>query len=121
MATESKRQLQVGQLLSEELSRIFLKLGLNTAQGGLISIAKVSMTPDLLEAKVYLSIFKVEDEQAYFDNLATHHSEIRGMLGNSLRNHLRRIPTLQFIKDDTLDYVFKIEALLDQIKKDDQK
>jgi ribosome-binding factor A len=38
-----------------------------------------------------------------------------------MRHQLRSIPQLTFYLDDTLDYVFKIEKLLDDIKKQDQK
>ena len=33
-----------------------------------------------------------------------------------MRHQLRSIPQLTFYLDDTLDYVFKIEKLLDEIK-----
>jgi ribosome-binding factor A len=35
-----------------------------------------------------------------------------------MRHQLRIIPQLTFYLDDTLDYVFKIEKLLDDIKKE---
>jgi ribosome-binding factor A len=35
-----------------------------------------------------------------------------------MRHQLRSIPQLTFYLDDTLDYVFKIEKLLDDIKKE---
>jgi ribosome-binding factor A len=48
-------------------------------------------------------------------------SEIRGELGKRMRHQLRSIPQLTFYLDDTLDYVFKIEKLLDDIKKQDSQ
>jgi ribosome-binding factor A len=38
-----------------------------------------------------------------------------------MRHQLRSIPQLTFYLDDTLDYVFKMEKLLDDIKKQDSK
>lgn len=48
-------------------------------------------------------------------------SEIRGELGNRMRHQLRSIPQLTFYMDDTLDYVFKMEQILEDIKKEDAK
>ena len=56
---ENKRQKQVGALLLQELSDIFQRLGLSMIDGGLVSLTAVKVTPDLLEARVYLSLFHV--------------------------------------------------------------
>lgn len=118
---ETKRQKQVAQLIMEEMSDIFQREGLNVIKGGMVSISKVTVTPDLLEARIYLSIFKVEDPEQLLESIIARSSEFRGTLGNRLKNQLRRIPHLQFFNDDTLDYVFKMEAIfkkLEEEKKD---
>ena len=61
---EGKRQKQIAGLLHEELTNIFQRLGLNMLNGGLVSIASVKITPDLLEARIYLSLFKIADQTA---------------------------------------------------------
>ncbi|MNE63558.1 Ribosome-binding factor A [compost metagenome] len=81
----------------------------------MVSISKVSVTPDLLEARIYLSLFKIEHPDVLMDEIKAKTSELRGALGNKLRHQLRRIPELQFFLDDTLDYVFKMEELFKQI------
>jgi len=113
---ESKRQKQVGRLIQEEMSSIFLKEGLNMTQGGMISISKVIITPDLLEARIYLSLFKVDKPETYMETVTEKIGELRRILGNNLRHQLRRIPSLQFYLDDTMDHVFKMEELFKQIK-----
>lgn len=112
---ESKRQKQVGQLINEEMSDIFQREGLNVVNGGLVSISKVTMTPDLLEARIYLSLFKFDDPQAFIDEMTARSGELRGILGNRLKNQLRRIPELKFFNDDTLDYVFKMEGIFKKL------
>ena len=87
--------------------------------GGMVSIASVKMTPDLYEARIYLSLFQVKDPEAVLEKFKDLSSEIRGELGKRMRHQLRIIPQLTFYLDDTLDYVFKIEKLLDDIKKQD--
>ncbi|MCY1542270.1 Ribosome-binding factor A [compost metagenome] len=115
MTQETKRQRQVAQLIQEEMSMIFQKEGINVIKGGMVSISKVSVTPDLLEARIYLSLFKIEHPDVLMDEIKAKTSELRGALGNKLRHQLRRIPELQFFLDDTLDYVFKMEELFKQI------
>ncbi|HEV2832578.1 MAG TPA: ribosome-binding factor A, partial [Hanamia sp.] len=68
------------------------------------------------EARVYLSLFQVKDADAVLEKFKERGSEIRGELGRRMRHQLRSIPQLTFYMDDTLDYVFKMEKLLDEIK-----
>lgn len=108
-------------MIKEEMTTIFQKEGLTMLQGGMVSISKVLVTPDLLEARIHLSFFQVADPKALLQIFREKTSELRGALGNKLRFHLRRIPELQFFSDDTLEHVSKIEALLEQVKKEDEK
>ncbi|OJU78939.1 MAG: ribosome-binding factor A [Bacteroidetes bacterium 47-18] len=117
---ESKRQRQVARQLQDELTTIFVKEGLNMLDGGMVSISRVSVTPDLLEARIELSLFQVKDNQTALKLFADKTGEIRKQLGNKLRHHLRRIPTLTFSLDDTLDYVFKMEELFKNINSTDK-
>ncbi len=119
--TEGKRQKQVAVEISKQLNDIFLKMGLNMVEGGMVSISSVKITPDLFEARIYLSFFQVKDAEAALEKFKSHGSEIRGELGKRMRHQLRSIPQLTFYMDDTLDYVFKMEKLLDEIKIEDAK
>lgn len=112
---ESKRQKQVGQQVQQELSDIFQRMGFNVIEGGMISIATVRMTPDLLEARVYLSMFQIKDTSEMIQRIKERSAEIRKDLGNRMSKQLRRIPELSFFLDDTLDYVFKMEELFKKI------
>lgn len=115
--TEGKRQKQVANEIAKELNDIFLKMSLTMVDGGMVSIASVKVTPDLYEARIYLSLFQVKDAEAVLEKFKDLSGEIRGELGKRMRHQLRIIPQLTFYLDDTLDYVFKIEKLLDDIKK----
>ncbi len=113
---ESKRQKQVGQLIQQEMSGIFLREGVNIIDGGMVSISKVAVTPDLMEARIYLSLFQIKDPQELLKAVRERTGEWRGALGQRVRNQLRRIPELSFFIDDTLDYVFKMEEVFKKIK-----
>lgn len=116
---ETKRQKQIGQLVQQELSGIFQRLGFNVVEGGMISVAAVKMTPDLLEAKVYLSMFQIKAPSEMLERIKERMGEIKKLLGIGLGKQLRRIPEVSFFLDDTLDYVFKMEELFKKIKEDD--
>ena len=44
--TEGKRQKQVAGVLQQELNDIFMRLGMNMVDGGMVSISSVKVTPD---------------------------------------------------------------------------
>ena len=115
---EGKRQKQVGALLLQELSDIFQRLGLSTIDGGLVSLTAVKVTPDLLEARVYLSLFQVKDIPATMKKVEERAWEIKRDLATRIKHQLRRIPTLTWFHDDTLDHADKMEELFRKIKAD---
>lgn len=117
---EGKRQKQVAAVLQQEMNDIFMRLGLNMIDGGMVSIASVKVTPDLLEARIYLSFFKVADTKGGLKKIQERAWEIKRELSGRVKNQLRRIPVLQFFLDDTLDYVFKMEEIFKQISPEDK-
>ena len=114
---ESKRQKQIGGLLNEELNDIFRRLGLNMLDNGMISITSVRITPDLLEARIYLSLFQVKNPKDVMKKIEDKGWDIKRELAGRVKQQLRRIPELKFFQDDTLDHVFKMEELFKQINK----
>ena len=115
---ENKRQKQVGKLIMEELSDIFQREGMNIVDGGMVSISKVMITPDLLEARVYLSFFQVKNAPALLHKIKERGWEWRKLLGQRVKDQLRRVPDLTFYSDDTLDHIFKMEEIFKKINEE---
>jgi len=115
---EGKRQKQIGGLIQEELYKIFQRFGLNMLDGGMVSISSVKITPDLLEARVYLSFFQVADAQEALKKIQEKGGEIKRELGNRVRQQLRRIPEVKYFRDDTLDQVFRMEEIFKKISEE---
>ena len=115
---EGKRQKQVGALLQQELSDIFQRMGLGMIEGGLVSITAVKLTPDLLEARVYLSLYQVKDPAAAMKKVEERSWEVKRDLASRVKNQLRRIPLIQYILDDTADHAFRMEELFKKIDAD---
>ena len=86
--------------------------------GGMLSISSVKITPDLLETRIYLSMYKVKDEKAALKKIESHSWEIKRELASRIKHQLRRVPVLKFFLDDTLDHVFKMEELFKQINEE---
>ncbi|MEJ7768194.1 MAG: 30S ribosome-binding factor RbfA [Chitinophagaceae bacterium] len=118
MQQETKRQKQVAGLIKEELSVIFQRLGLSMTDGGMISIASVKITPDLFEARVYISLFQVKDVKETMKKIEERSWEIKKELVSRVKHQLRSMPQLTFFHDDTLDYVFKMEEVFKKINDD---
>jgi ribosome-binding factor A len=116
---EGKRQKQVAAVLEKDLHEIFQRLGLSMMNGGMVSIASVKITPDLFEARVYLSFFKINDPVATLKLIEERAWEIKKVLTARVRHQLRSMPQLSFYIDDTLDYVDKMEQMFKDIKKKD--
>lgn len=117
---EGKRQKQIGGLLFEELSGIFQRLGLSMIDGGMVSISSVKVTPDLLEARIYLSFFQVKDNASVLKKIEDRAWEIKKELAAKVGKQLRRMPVLVFFLDDTLEQVFKMEELFKKINTEKQ-
>jgi len=115
---EGKRQKQIAGLLDVEMNTIFQRLNLNMINGGMVSISAVKVTPDLLEARFYLSFFKVNDAKAALKTINDQQYEIKKELAARVRHQLKSIPVIKFFQDDTLDHVFKMEELFKKISKD---
>jgi ribosome-binding factor A len=118
---EGKRQKQVGGLIQEDINHIFQRMGLSTVDGAMVSISSVKVTPDLLEARIYVSIFNAPDNKAVLKRIEDRAWEVKKELAARIKNQVRRIPELRFYLDDTLDHVFKMEELFRQIKKDEEE
>ena len=118
---EGKRQKQVAGLLRQEMSEIFTRLGLNVLDGSMVTISAVKITPDLLEARVYLSLFQAADSQVLLKKITDRSWEIKKELSSRVGKQLRRMPEIRYFADDTLDHVFKMEEIFKKIRDDENK
>lgn len=109
---ESKRQRQ----LASDIQKIVASAVLQELQaytgGAFVTISNVSLTPDLLIARIHLSVLQKEKEQAVLQNFQEQKSLVRGIIGNKMKNKVRRIPDIEFFIDNSLEKVYEIERLL---------
>ena len=111
---ETTRQNKIARLLQKELSDIFL-LQTKSMPGILISVSAVRISPDMSVARAYLSIFPSEKSEEIVKNINGNMKSIRFELGTRVRHQLRIIPELKFFVDDSLDYLERIDELLNNV------
>ncbi|MCL2041956.1 MAG: 30S ribosome-binding factor RbfA [Bacteroidales bacterium] len=111
---ETQRQKKIARLLEKDLGEIMSNLVRDRMSNVMVTVTKVIPTSDLSLAKVYLSLFTVSDKQQTLKEITKYEKEIRHQLGNRVRHQLRVVPALLFFEDDSLDYIEKIDTLLQQ-------
>lgn len=113
----SIRTERLGSVIQRDLGEI-LQRSYQPA-GTFITVTQVRLTPDLLTAKVYLSVFSQNrDVQPVYKHIDDHQDEIRYELASKIKNQVRRIPELLFYEDDTAEYVNKMESLFEKARRD---
>jgi ribosome-binding factor A len=106
------RQQKVSRLLQKELGDYLQKNGSAFTGGKMVTVTVVRISPDLGIAKVYLSIFPGEGLEDALQSVKDRIGLIRSEMGKRLRNQLRHIPEFVVYLDDSLDYIDRIDNLL---------
>ena len=102
---------EVGAMLAGELK--------DPRLAGFVTVTQVRVTPDLKQARIFVSVLGTEAEQAStLSGLAAAAGYVRHELTERLQ--LRRGPEVQFVLDRSEEYGQRIEELLRQTKKSDQ-
>ncbi len=86
----------------------------------LVTVTEVQVTPDLLLARIYLSIFNADDKQTVLDVLDRNTGRLRHALAGRIRRHVRRIPEIEFYEDNTLDEMWHLNEVFDRLRAEGQ-
>lgn len=111
------RKEKLNELIKRELNELIFKEVKDPRIKGLVTITGVDITDDLKNAKVYVSIFGVNEKEKIncLKGLQSSNSFLRYRLSKELI--LRYTPELKFIYDDSIQKGFTIIEKLDNIKK----
>ena len=82
----------------------------------IISVTQADVAPDLKTAKIYISIYDPDEarKDASFDILKQNAGFIRYELSQVL--HLRTVPELTFILDESMEYGAKIDKIIEDLE-----
>ena len=118
----SKSEARLG-IVNEELRKALSQIidyeVKNSNVTGMISVTKVKVTPDLKYAKVYVSILNSKSNEKTLEGLKASAGFIRTSLAKKV--NLRITPEIVFEYDDSIEHGERIESLLQEIKKQDEK
>ena len=118
---ESIRQKQIGELVRRHFSHILTQEGAYIyGRDKLVTVTQVKMTPDLLLAKIYLSIYGVEAKYEVIEELTAQLHRLRQLLSAKIGKQMRRMPEIELYLDDTVDEMYRVDALLNRVQEEDQ-
>ena len=116
---EGRRVGRIEEQIRMELSEI-IEREIQDPRIGLVTVTAVKVSPDLRHARVFVSVLgDAEQRKKSMQGLNSAASFARRELSQRL-HHLRRIPELTFAYDESIETGNRIEALLDQIKPEDE-
>ena len=118
---ETVRQRQVAELIKRNFSLVLQAEGTNIYGASvLVTVTGVKITPDFSLAKIYLSVFNTENKQETMLELDNEHSRLKQALAARIRKHIRRMPDIQFFLDETVDEMYRINAMFEKLYEEDQ-
>jgi ribosome-binding factor A len=114
MSERGIRPRRVAELVQAELSRILIR-EFQDAGTGLLTVTRVEMSPDLLSARVYLSVFGSADPGPLLDRIERGKSALRRSLASRVK--LKYNPQLFFVLDPGPGHQARIDKLIEESKK----
>lgn len=118
---ESIRQKQVGELIRRYFAMILTEEGVNIyGRDKLVTVTEVKMTPDLLVAKIYISVYGTENKQEVILQLEDNYTRLRQAISSKVGKQMRRVPEIEFFLDDTVDEMYRVDQLLNRVEKEDK-
>ncbi|MCL4216884.1 MAG: 30S ribosome-binding factor RbfA [Candidatus Hydrogenedentes bacterium] len=107
------RPRRVAEIIKKEVAELILR-GLKDPRIGFVSVMDVRVSADLRYADIYVSLYGEESKKkSSLIGLTRSAGWIRRELGKHLR--LRYIPAVRFHEDTTLDRVYRLENLFEEI------
>ncbi len=117
---DSRRQLKVASLIKEAFTEVLIKDGSKFYGNAFVTLSNVRVNSDLTLARFYLSIYNNPMADEIIENFNAHKGELKHALAEKVRHLVRRIPEIEFFKDETMDYVFHLEEVFNRIKEEDE-
>lgn len=78
------------------------------------TVSRVQVTPDLKYAKVYVSVYDTDEKrESTIAALTNAEAFIRSKVNAKIR--MRRIPNMEFVLDDSIEYAVKMSKLIDDV------
>lgn len=119
MQKNSNRMNRIDEELKKEISNIISMDLKDPHITGMISVTKVSTTPDLRFSRVYVSMINAKNNKENLARLKKSSGFIRSEIAK--RVNLRITPELIFLFDESIEYGAKIDSIINDITKNLKK
>jgi ribosome-binding factor A len=118
---DSKRQRQVAEIIRRNFSEVMQFEAMNICgQGVLVTVTNVRMSPDLSQAKIYLSFFGTENKQEPYLMLQEEVAMLKNKLAQRIKKQVRVIPEIFLFMDDTVDEMYRVSDMMKQLEAEGQ-
>ncbi len=112
----TKRNLQVAETIKRSFSEVLQSEGSYIfGTEPLVTVTKVMVSPDFSQAKIYLSVYNIEDKQSVILEMEDNIVRLKQSLSYRIRKQMRRIPDIAFYLDDTLDEMYRLNQLFNRL------
>ena len=113
----SRRLERLNALFRQELSDLLLRGVRDPRLAQLVTITRVDISPDLTIAKVHVSVMgTVEEKASTMEGLTAAAAYLRRELAQRLT--IRRIPSLTFRLDETMEEAAHVLDLIDRVARE---
>jgi len=109
----SNRIEKVNSLLEHEIGKILLR-DFTFSPEILVTLTRVDCSSNLIEAKVFISVFPEEKSAGILNALQKSVYDVQYKINRTLRQ--RPIPKIKFVKDTQISKAGKVEELLAKVK-----
>lgn len=117
MVDESRARRLAGRI--QEIVALWLERGVKDPRIGFVTITEVKVTPDLLHATVFYTVYGTpEEQQETADGLLANTGQARKRVGSGLG--VKNTPTIEFVRDTIPETSEKIATLLREARERDE-
>ena len=99
---------------------VLMEEGSNIFDKAMVTVTRAVVSPDMQNAKIYLSIFNTEHKQEIMIAMDENIYRLRHALATKVGKQLRRIPELKFFLDESLDEFFRMDQILNKLRSENQ-
>lgn len=110
----NNRIIKIQGEMKRALSEIFFHDVKDPRMSAMATVSRVQVTPDLKYAKIAVSVYDTDEKrESTIAALTNAEPFIRKKVNEKIR--MRRIPVMEFVLDDSIEYAVKMSKLIDEV------
>ena len=118
MPKEFGRNRRVAQFIKEELS-VLIQRQFPMNQYGMVTLTNVDVSPDLKNAKVYITALNNSSHEQLITELNEQAGYFRHEISHMMTS--KGVPAIRFIYDESIERAQRLTDIIDSVSNDDKK